>query len=164
MVRNPKTAEVAELIRKLELEPHPEGGWFRETHRSAQVVRSPEHGERAAFTSILYLLEAPQVSRLHRLDAEELWNWHAGSSLEVHVLMENGGQEIRRLGPMQGGSYQTVVPPGKWFGAEVAEGGLWSLVGCVVAPGFEFRRFQLADRRKLLGEFPLEAEAVLRLT
>jgi predicted cupin superfamily sugar epimerase len=164
MVRQPRTTEVAELVRRMSLEPHPEGGWFRETHRSGLTVRTPEHGDRSAFTSILFLLEAPQVSRLHRIDAEELWNWHAGSPLDIQILLENGARDTRRLGPGPNSAYQTVVPAGKWFGAEMVDEGGWCLVGCVVSPGFEFRRFQLADRRKLLPEFPLDAETILRLT
>jgi predicted cupin superfamily sugar epimerase len=169
----PRTPELAELVRRLSLTPHPEGGWYRETHRSAQLVHSPEHGERAAFTSILFLLEAPQVSRFHRIDAEELWNWHAGSPLHVQVLVQEGqeGQEgkaghrtTHRLGPSAGECFQAVVPAGSWFAAEVASPEGWSLVGCVVAPGFEFRRFDMADRIDLLANYPLEAETILRLT
>jgi predicted cupin superfamily sugar epimerase len=166
----PRTPEVAELVRRLSLTPHPEGGWYRETHRSAQLVHSPEHGKRAAFTSILFLLEAPRVSRFHRIDAEELWNWHAGSPLHVQVLAQagqegNAGQRtIHRLGPSAEECFQAVVPAGSWFAAELASPGGWSLVGCVVAPGFEFRRFDMADRQELLANYPLEAETVLRLT
>jgi predicted cupin superfamily sugar epimerase len=110
-------------VRRLLLIPHPEGGWYRELHRSSQLVHSAEHGERAAFTSILFLLEAPQVSRFHRIDAEELWNWHAGSPLDVHVLAQEGTGKRRtthRLGPAADECFQAVVPAGSWFAAEVA--------------------------------------------
>lgn len=159
----PRSTAAAEWIERLELEPHPEGGWFKETHRSSQIVDSPRHGERAAFTSILFLLEPPQVSKLHRIDAEELWNWHAGSHVDIHVFSGGGEKEVRRLGPGPDSVLQTVVPANHWFGAETGEDG-WCLVGCVVAPGFEFSRFQLGDRKRLLGEYPLYAETVLRLT
>jgi predicted cupin superfamily sugar epimerase len=167
MSRMPRIPEVAELVSRLSLTPHPEGGWYRETHRSAQLVHSSEHGERAAFTSILFLLEAPQVSRFHRIDAEELWNWHAGSPLDVQVLAQStepGQRTTHRLGPSAEECFQAVVPAGSWFAAEVASPGSWSLVGCVVAPGFEFRRFEMADREALLANYPREAETVLRLT
>jgi predicted cupin superfamily sugar epimerase len=164
MTFSPRNPEAAAVVRELELAPHPEGGWYKETYRSAQTVQSPKHGERAAFTSILFLLEAPDVSRLHRLDAEELWNWHAGSPLDVHVLTNERGRESRRLGASPGQTFQTVIPADCWFGAEVPAPGQWSLVGCVVAPGFEFRTFELADRAKLLAELPLESEVILRLT
>lgn len=159
-LRNP---DAAALARRLSLQPHPEGGLFRQIHQSAQTVRSNEHGERAAFTSILFLLEAPQVSRLHRIDAEELWNWHAGAPLDVHILSETGRQ-TRRLGPGPGECFQTVVPAGVWFGAEVASPDGFCLVGCVVAPGFEYRGFEMADRQALMCAFPTESETILRLT
>jgi hypothetical protein len=167
MSHTPRNPEVAELVRRLSLTPHPEGGWYRELHRSSQLVHSAKHGERAAFTSILFLLEAPQVSRFHRIDAEELWNWHAGSPLDVHVLAQEGPGRQRtthRLGPAADECFQAVVPAGAWFAAELASPGSFCLVGCVVAPGFEFRRFEMADRKDLLANYPLEAEMVLRLT
>jgi hypothetical protein len=164
MSRMPRNPEVAALVRRLALQLHPEGGWYRETHRSAQWIHTPSHGDRAAFTSILYLLERPQVSRLHRLDAEELWNWHAGSPLDIHVLAPGGQSEVHHLGTGAGESFQVVVPAGRWFGAEVASTGEWALVGCVVAPGFEFRKFQMADQGGLLTEFPQAAKTIRRLT
>jgi uncharacterized protein len=160
----PRNRDARELVRRLSLQPHPEGGYYRETHRSSEVVSSSKHGQRAAFTSILFLLEAPQISRLHRLDAEELWNWHAGARLDIHVLDQAGQYDVRHLGPGAEETFQTVVPAGCWFGAEVATPGDFTLVGCAVAPGFEFRTFQLADRESLLREYPREAALVHRLT
>src|SRR5512140_916869 len=150
MSSTPTSAEAAALVRRLSLAPHPEGGWYSEAHRSRQLVRTSVHGERAAFTSILYLLEAGQVSRFHRLDAEELWNWHAGASLDIHVLAKDGGARVQRLGPSAGECFQIVVPAGAWFGAELATPETFCLVGCVVAPGFEFRTFEIAERQALL--------------
>jgi predicted cupin superfamily sugar epimerase len=166
LMPTPLAPMVPELIARLGLQPHPEGGWYRETHRSPHGVHSSRHGQRAAFTSILFLLEAPQVSHLHRLDAEELWNWHAGSPLAIRILTGAGVCETRHLGPDPGQSFQTVVPAGEWFGAEVATRvtGDWSLVGCAVAPGFEFSKFELADRSKLTAQYPFEAELIRRLT
>jgi uncharacterized protein len=160
----PTNSATAELVRRLLLVPHPEGGWYAETHRSAQRVRSDEHGDRAAFTSILYLLEAPQISRFHRLDAEELWNWHAGSPLHIHVLAKDRPPAVYRLGPGSGERFQCVVPAGCWFGAELAAPDSFCLAGCVVAPGFEFRHFQIATREDLLRKHADHAEIILRLT
>jgi len=160
-LRNP---EAAELVRRLDLQPHPEGGWYKETHRSPTVVRTTEHAQQAAFTSILYLLEHPAVSRLHRLDAEELWNWHGGGTLDVHVLSDGQQRRTHRLGPAPSEAFQIVVPAGCWFGAEVATPGAFCLVGCVVAPGFEFRAFEIADRARLLAEYPHEARLIERLS
>jgi predicted cupin superfamily sugar epimerase len=159
-----KNPEADALVRRLALLPHPEGGWYRETHRSPVSIHSEKHGLRAAFTSILYLLEHPAVSRLHRIDAEELWNWHAGTALSVHVLAPDGKRKTHRLGPGPSEVFQSVVPAGCWFGAEVEAPGAWSLVGCVVAPGFEFRTLQMAERQQLLTEFPGERSIIERLT
>ncbi|HNY30657.1 MAG TPA: cupin domain-containing protein [Fibrobacteria bacterium] len=149
-------------IERLGLSPHPEGGWYRETHRSEDRIRHESLGDRSAFTSILFLLEHPQVSHLHRIDAEELWNWHAGSDLVVHVE-ERGRLVAHRLGPGSG-VFQLVVPAGVWFASEVVSPGSWALVGCVVAPGFEFSGFQLGSRKELLARFPLDAQTVKRLS
>ncbi len=164
MSTTPTSPEVAALVQRLSLVPHPEGGWYAETHRSAQRVRSSAHGERSAFTSILYLLEAGQVSRFHRLDAEELWNWHAGASLDIHILDEGRAPMVKRLGSSNRDRFQLVVPAGAWFGAELATPGSFCLVGCVVAPGFEFRTFEIADRQALLRQYPAASETILRLT
>jgi predicted cupin superfamily sugar epimerase len=164
MSKPPTSPEAAALVRRLSLVPHPEGGWYRETHRSAQRVHSDAQGERSAFTSILYLLEARQVSRFHRLDAEELWNWHAGAALDIHVLTEGNAPMVHRLGPSTGESFQVVVPAGSGFGAEVVPPGSFCLVGCVVAPGFEFRTFEMAGREALLRQYPAASETIRRLT
>lgn len=164
MEKRPGTPQAAQLVERLGLLPHPEGGWFREVHRSVQGVQTPEHGRRSAFTSILFLLEAPDVSRFHRIDAEELWSWHAGTTVLVRVLGEDGREDVLRLGAGADDAFQVVVPAGLWFGAEIAGPEGWALVGCVVAPGFEFSRFRLADRGELLASHPLQAETVRRMT
>jgi len=158
MEQNPTATALA--IR-LELVPHPEGGWYRETHRSEKLLQT-ETGSRCAATSILFLLEHPGISHLHRLDVEELWYWHAGSDLLVQEITPEGNALTHRLGP--GGSFQTAILAGSWFGAELAEPGTWALVGCAVAPGFEFAGFELAQRQKLSNEFPEHADLVRRLS
>lgn len=157
---SPAPSSAQEWIERLDLAPHPEGGWYRETHRSGDKIRHHILGERSAFTSIYFLLEQPQVSHLHRIDAEELWNWHAGSDLVVHVE-EHGRLVAHRLGP-ESGCFQLVVPAGVWFASEVANPGAWALVGCVVAPGFEFGGFELGKRKDLLDRFPADAQTVGR--
>lgn len=163
MDNRPTTAR--QLVETLELVPHPEGGWYRETHRSAMRVTHPALGERSAFTSILFLLEFPQVSHLHRIDAEELWNWHAGIDLVVHIETSPGVLSPHLLGPSSG-NFQLVVPPGRWFASELAEPnpGSWCLVGCTVAPGFEFTGFELGSRPAMGHLFPSQLDLVARLT
>lgn len=150
----------AELACRLDLSPHPEGGWYRETHRSGKVV-AWNGASRAASTSILFLLEHPGISSLHRIDAEELWYWHAGSELLIQEITEGGGARTHHLG--SGGSYQVAIPAGSWFGAELAAPGTWALVGCAVAPGFEFSGFELAQCDTLLREHPTHEELIRRL-
>jgi hypothetical protein len=128
-----------DIIRLLDLRPHPEGGYFRETFRDAATVS----GGRAASTAIYFLLRAGEVSRWHRVDAVEVWHWHAGAPLALG-LADDAGRRSIRLGPdLAGGERpQAVVPAGAWQQAESL--GAWTLVGCTVAPGFEFAGFELA--------------------
>jgi hypothetical protein len=134
----------AEVARLLDLGPHPEGGFYRETFRDAAGA-----GGRAASTAIYYLLPAGQVSAWHRVDAAEIWHWHAGAPLELTLFAE-GRHTVHRLGAdLPGGERpQGVVPAGVWQSARSL--GAWTLVGCTVAPGFEFAHFQLAAP----GEIP----------
>ena len=138
------------VIERLELLPHPEGGWFRETWRG------PDAGGRPAATSIYYLLEAGGSSRWHRIDADEIWSWHAGSPLELSISADGGevSRTILGIALERGERPQVVVPAGAWQSARSI--GDWALVGCAVAPGFSFEGFELAppgwtpgaDRRK----------------
>ncbi len=128
-----------DVIRLLELRPHPEGGHYRETFRDERG------GERAASTAIYYLLAAGEVSRWHRVvDAAELWHWHAGAPLKLSIAPPNGSAVEIRLGAelAAGERPQGAVPPGYWQSAVSL--GAWTLVGCTVAPGFLFEKFELA--------------------
>ncbi len=144
------------LIRRLGLEPHPEGGFYRETYRSEERVQRGliDVGavERAAATAIYYLLADDAYSAWHRIQSDELWHFHAGDPLNVHVLEDNGTVRTHRLGNAaedEVAVYQAVVPAGRWFAAErVAGVHGYALVGCTVAPGFEFSEFELADLEK----------------
>ena len=127
------------MIAALGLAPHPEGGWYRETWRA-----EAGEGARAGGTAILFLLEAGQRSHWHRVDAAELWLWHAGSPLAVLVEQENGAVQEYPLGGDVAGGYQPqcLVPASRWQSTEARAG--WALVSCVVVPGFEFSGFELA--------------------
>ncbi len=124
------------IIVKLGLKPHPEGGWYRETWRG------PEVGGRASGTAILFLLQAGERSHWHRVDADEIWLWHAGAPL-VLSMGEEAAREVR-LGPdvLGGEVVQAVVPAGWWQAARPL--GEWVLVSCTVSPGFRFEGFELA--------------------
>ena len=123
----------------LGLAPHPEGGHFRETWRDR-----PEGGGRGAGTAILFLLAAGESSHWHRVDADELWLWHAGAPLALALSADGRATDTRRLGPdlAEGESLQLLVPAGCWQRATSLAA--WTLVSCVVAPAFEFAGFELA--------------------
>lgn len=129
-----------DIIRLLDLQPHPEGGFFRETFRDS---RADAEG-RSASTAIYFLLKAGEVSRWHRVDAAEIWHWYAGAPLELSMAEGERVTATVTLGSSlaDGQSPQAVVPAKHWQSARSL--GTWTLVGCTVAPGFEFSRFELA--------------------
>jgi uncharacterized protein len=128
-----------DIIRLLDLQPHPEGGRFRETFRDSASV----NGGRAASTAIYFLLREGEVSRWHRVDAAEVWHWYAGAPLVVSMTDDAGRHTIALGSDLAAGQRpQAVVPARAWQQAHSA--GAWTLVGCTVAPGFEFAGFELA--------------------
>lgn len=164
------TATVQELVKRLELVRHPEGGWFRETYRSSEMIpaRALPHrfgGGRAFSTAIYYLLESSDISALHRIKSDEVWHFYAGSALQIHCLFPDGSYQELRLGadPAAGEPFQVVVPAGCWFGAELAQEG-FALVGCTVAPGFDFSDFEMAEAGLLCDRYPLYADLIMRMT
>jgi len=173
--------KAAELVSALGLQPHPEGGYFRETYRAGETIAGaalPRRfgGERSISTAIHFLLEAGQRSRLHRIKADEVWHFYTGDPLIVVEIDGTGRLKTTQLGGdfASGAVYQHVVPAGAWFGATLAEGGRFAptgiaqagfaLVGCTVAPGFDFADFELADRAALLAEYPAHQDWIHRLT
>jgi len=158
-------------IQKLGLVPHPEGGFYREVYRAGESVAEeglPRRfgGPRPFSTSIYFLLRSGDVSRFHRLKADEIWHFYEGGALLIHILGRGGEGRVIRLGrnPEAGEAFQAVVPAGVWFGAEVGSSDGFSLVGCTLAPGFEFADFELARRADLLAECPGHPEIISRLT
>lgn len=163
------TAE--ELVRSLKLVRHPEGGWYSESYRSIETVSAaslPERfgGPRSLSTAIYFLLERGEFSALHRIKSDELWHFYAGAPLAVRALTPEGRVLHVKLGPdlAAGETFQAVVPAGCWFGAEPLGAGAYSLVGCTVAPGFDFADFEMADRKELLRQFPAQSDLIRRLT
>ncbi|GAB4019480.1 cupin domain-containing protein [Spirosoma koreense] len=160
-----------DYVHAFKLQPHPEGGYFAETYRSAESIAQsalPQRfvGNRAFCTAIYFLLEQQQVSALHRIQADEIWHFYAGGALEVFVIRPAGELSVIRLGnnPERGEVFQAVVPAGCWFGSTPASGSAFSLVGCTVAPGFDFADFELADRDTVLSQFPQHRAVIDRLT
>jgi predicted cupin superfamily sugar epimerase len=136
-----------EIIRTLNLTPHPEGGWFRETFRDGGAMNGRAHG-----TAIYYLLRSGERSHWHRVDASEIWHWYAGGPLALQLSVDGRKSETHVLGThLAGGEQpQIVVPRGVWQAA--APLGAFTLVGCTVAPGFEFAGFEMAEKNWQPGE------------
>lgn len=134
-----REASAEGVIAALGLAPHPEGGHFRETFRAA-----PGAGGRGASTAIYFLLRAGEVSRWHRVDADEVWHWYAGARLLLSISADGRTTMQQRLGNdvLGGERPQAVVPAGAWQSARST--GAWTLVGCTVAPAFDFSGFELA--------------------
>lgn len=156
-------------IETLALTRHPEGGWFRETYRSFETIAAsalPERftGVRCFGTAILFLLQRGDISALHCIHSDEIWHFHEGAALTVQLITPEGERREILLGrdPARGESFQAVVPAGCWFGAETH--GDFSLVGCTVAPGFDFQDFRMANRTELTGLYPQHAALIQRLT
>jgi len=157
-------------IEKLRLEPHPEGGHFRQTYKSEMLIAREAlagfGGERAVSTAIYFLLEGKDFSAFHRLRSDEVWHFYAGEALVVHVLHPDGKySRILLGGDLDAGQvFQAVVPAGCWFASHVANRKGWALVGCTVAPGFDFEDFELARRKELSAKYPQHRELISRLT
>ena len=156
-------------IDHLDLQQHPEGGFYKETYRS------PEHisiqglparffSARSFSTAIYFLLRSEDRSLFHRIKSDELWHYHAGGSLTLFVI-DNGKLVEHKLGaePEKGESLQVAIPANCWFGAMVNETDSYVLAGCTVAPGFDFADFELADRSSLLAEYPNMRDVIEKL-
>jgi len=147
----------SEIIKIFDLSPHPEGGYFKETYKSAGVI---PHLQRHYSTAIYFFLAKGDKSHLHRLKQDEMWHFYLGDRLRLCMISPEGEYKEVVLGRdiLHGECLQYVVPAGWWFGATLAEGAEWSLVACTVTPGFDYADFEMADRESLITQFPhLEA-------
>jgi predicted cupin superfamily sugar epimerase len=152
-------------IEHLNLSPHPEGGFYRETYRArGKFVPTGSIEPRSFSTAIYFLLRAEDRSMFHRIKSDEIWHFHAGGRLTIYILTESGmitqtlGSDVER-----GDQLQIVVPANHWFGAIITDGP-YVLAGCTVSPGFDFRDFEMAGQKELLMEFPGQAETIRQLT
>ena len=149
-----------DYIEKFDMTKHPEGGWFKETYRSEGTIPadalSDFDGDRSYSTSIYFLLERGDISALHRIKSDELWHFHAGDGLIIHEIKTSGEYVQHKLGLNleNGQTPQAMVEANSWFGSEVIEGGTYCLVGCTVAPGFDFQDFELANAEALATDYP----------
>jgi uncharacterized protein len=161
----PASGRARELIATLGLLPHPERGFYAETYRAEQRVGTP-HGERAASTAIYFLVSAEQpITFLHRLASDEVFHLYEGGPLEVLRLLPDGTSDVATLGLdlASGQRPQLVLSRGTWFGTELAAGAPFCLIGCSVAPGFDFADFELADAAALAQRYPTQRERISRM-
>ena len=146
------------LIQELNLIPHPEGGFYRETYRSEEVLKDVK---RNLVTTIYFLLRSEDISHLHRIKSDEHWFFHAGSPLVVHTLDKNGHHKhLVGLELNKGETPHFIVPKNTIFGSQVLEKNSYSLVSCLVSPGFDFADFELIKIAELLKEFPQHKEII----
>lgn len=158
-------------VEKLQLQNHPEGGYFAETYRSTESVPHTGlpgrfSGGRSFGTAILYLLEEGDFSAFHKIKSDEIWHFYNGDPLDIFYFDTNGNLHKIVIGnnPEKGEVFQAVVPAGCWFGSKPSEGSRYALVGCTVAPGFDFDDFEMAGREALLEVYPQHSEIIHQLT
>jgi len=163
--------QITKIVEELKLLPHPEGGFYKETYRSEGVISENElsgyfSGPRNFCTSIYFLLTAENFSAFHRIKQDEVWHFYHGTPLTVHVIDKEGNytaHEVgfdldRKLEP------QLTVPAGCWFASSVEVENGYALVGCTVAPGFDFNDFELAKAADLINEYPQHKQIIDKLT
>ena len=159
-----------QLIQKYNLEPHPEGGWYKQTYKSNEQTAAkalPErfNGDRAFSTAIYFLLEQEDFSAFHRIKSDECWHFYAGDPLLIYIIDQNGELRIISVGNdfKQGQSFQYVVPANCWFASRPAPGSEYCFVGCTVSPGFEFEDFELASAAELSAIYPEHTKIIEQL-
>jgi predicted cupin superfamily sugar epimerase len=165
------TKDARYWIEKLGLEGHPEGGYYRQTYK-ADLVLTKESlprefaGARAASTAIYFLLEGQKFSAFHRLRSDEMWHFYLGATVSVHAIDKDGRYSEILLGrdPEAGEVLQAVVKAGCWFASRVQDGKGFALVGCTVAPGFDFEDFEMAKREESVRAYPQHREVIEKLT
>ncbi|GAA4311775.1 cupin domain-containing protein [Pontixanthobacter gangjinensis] len=163
--------KLEKIIARLDLQPHPEGGFFRETYRSEGEISQSELGEaysgkRNFSTCIYFLLTSEAHSNFHRIKQDEIWHFYDGSPIRLHTISENGEHKEQLIGRevLNGETPQLVVKGGDWFAAEVINENDFSLVGCTVAPGFSFEDFELPPGKELLERFPQHERLITKFT
>lgn len=157
-------------IEKLQMQPHPEGGYYSSAYRSSEMIPVDAlpfrfKGSRNYSSAIYFLLKGTEFSAFHRIKSDELWHFYTGTGLEIFVIHEDGRGEVLKLGNnmADGFLFQQLVPEGCWFASRPVSKDGFSLVGCTVAPGFDFEDFELADQQQLLLEFPQHSKWIEEL-
>lgn len=145
-------------IDMLNLKPHPEGGYYKEIIKSSHTLDD----QNTMYTSIYFLLEKDNISHFHRIQSDEVWYYHAGQTLTVHIIHPDGSYEQVRVGPniQEGDVLQALVPKNTIFASTVEGDNDFALVGCMCSPGFQFEKFELFTQEELLEDYPQHKEAI----
>lgn len=158
-------------IKKLGLKPHPEGGYYREIYSSnyfteGRLLAGEFLGKRPLSTSIYFLLRSGEVSKFHKLKSDEIWYYHLGSSINIYTIEMNGKRNDIRVGvdTENGEVLQAIIKAGTIFGASVNEPDGFTIVGCMVSPGFKYEDFELIGRKTLLDKYLQHKDIILKLT
>lgn len=164
-------SEFENIIKALELQPHPEGGYFKEMYRSSGSISKNNldqsfTGSRNYSTAIYFLLISDTFSAFHRIKQDEIWHFYKGTAIKLHTISENGKYTEVIIGnDIEKNEFpQYVVSANDWFAAEVIDKDSFALVGCTVAPGFDFEDFDLPSREELLEKFPMHSKIISRLS
>ena len=155
-----------DIITHFKMQPHPEGGFYKETYRSTGLIHAealPESwGEHNWSTGILFLLKSGDYSHFHRIRQDEMWHFYLGGPMRLAMLYPDGNYKEVILGQdiLAGQAVQFIVPAGVWFGATPCTDTAFSFVGCTVSPGFSFTDFELAEKQNLLALYPHQSPAI----
>jgi predicted cupin superfamily sugar epimerase len=159
------TTEIQKLIDQLQLLPHIEGGYYKETYRSNEKVINQEGESRDLTTLIYFLLPSGKFSKFHKIASDEIWLYQQGAPVAIHLLLEDGSHKTEILGSdwSNGQQLQVIIPSNTLFGAEVLGDNTYALSACMVAPGFDFADFQLYTAETLMEMFPQHHEIIAHL-
>ena len=159
------------LIKQLDLQPHPEGGYYKETYRSQgniaeECLSDAYSGSRSHATGIYFLLTSDNFSAFHKINQDEMWHFYDGSPIRLHIISKEGVYSHHTIGRnvMAGEVPQLVVQGGDWFASEVIGEDTYAFTGCTVAPGFDFKDFVLPSSKELIALFPEHRDVIRRLT
>lgn len=163
--------KIETIVRTFNMLPHPEGGFYKETYRSKELISKEAltgsfSGDRNYSTAIYFLITEGNFSAFHRIKQDEIWHFYHGDALEVHVIYPDGNYHCHKVSNKitSDDVPQLVVPAGSWFASTVEKGGKYAFVGCTVAPGFDFADFELAERETLLKTYPQYKKVIEQLT
>lgn len=163
--RAPLDKDAMNLVKKLRLQKHPEGGYFKETYRSQTEVNVKGHeGMRRAATAIYYMLIGNQFSAFHRVKYDEIWHYYTGSSLILHIIIDDLELSEIKLGKGKGATFQAVIKANTWFAASLNNKKSYCLVGCTLSPGFEYDDGEIGSRDELIKTYPRHKKSIERYT